>query len=284
MKTALLMGLLMAVFLVAGRALGGQDGMIGAFVLAVLLNLGSWWFSDRIVLAMYGGQEVSAAQAPQLHAVIGDLARRADLPMPRVYLLPQAAPNAFATGRDPSHAAVAVTEGLVRMMPHDELRAVIAHELGHVRNRDTLISVVAATMAGALSMLASMARWGMLLGGRRDDRDRNPLVMLLTLILAPFAAMLIQLAISRSREFEADAWSAHLLGDGEPLARALRRLEQGVQFGPGAATPATAHLFIVNPFGDTGGMRSLFRTHPSTEERIRRLLAWTEAPRERRTG
>lgn len=275
MKTALLMGLMMAVFLVAGRALGGQQGMTVAFVVAVLVNIGSWWFSDRIVLAMYGGQEVGPDQAPHLHAVIGDLARRAELPMPRVYLIPQAAPNAFATGRDPAHAAVAVTEGLVRMMPSDELRAVIAHELGHVRNRDTLISVVAATMAGALSMLASAARWGMFLGGRRDDRDGNPVVMLLTLIFAPFAAMLIQLAISRSREYEADAYAARLVGDGEPLARALRRLEQGVQYGPGAATPSTAHLFIVNPFGDSGGLVSLFRTHPTTEERIRRLLAWT---------
>lgn len=271
LKTALLLGLLTGFLLFVGRAVGGPTGMAIALGFAVLTNLGAWWFSDRIVLAMYGAQPVSAAQAPELHAMVAELAARARIPMPKVYILPQPSPNAFATGRDPEHAAVAVTEGLLRIMPPDEVRAVLAHELGHVRNRDTLIAAVAASMAGAVSMLASMAQWGLLLGGgRSDDRDGGPIAMLATAIVAPIAATLIQLAVSRSREFAADAYAADLIGDGEPLARALARLERGVEQVPGAATPSTAHLFIVSPL-TAGGFAALFRTHPRTEERIARL-------------
>lgn len=282
LKTALLLGGLTLFLVWVGRSIGGNAGAAVALVLAVAMNLGSWWFSDRIVLSMYGAQPVTAAQAPELYGIVAELAARAKLPMPRVYILPQPAPNAFATGRDPAHAAVAVTEGLLRMMPPDEVRAVLAHELGHVRNRDTLIAAIAASMAGAISLLADVARWSFFLGGGRgDEEDSNPFASLVALLVAPFAAMLIQLAVSRSREYAADAWAAELIGDGEPLARALRRLESGIAHTPAHATPSTAHLFIVNPF--TGRrMLSLFSTHPATEDRVAALMALDVSRRARR--
>ncbi len=275
-KTTLLLSVLTLFFVYVGRLLGGQTGMVLALGFALVMNLGSWWFSDRIVLAMYRARPITPDQSPELYRIVADLTDRAGIPMPKLYVLPQAAPNAFATGRDPAHAAVAVTDGLLRMMPPDEVRAVIAHELGHVANRDTLISAIAASMAGAISVLADIARWGLLLGGGRGDDDRNPMGELAALIVAPFAAMLIQLAVSRSREFAADAYAAKLIGDGEPLARALRRLESGIAATPVDASTSTAHLFIVNPFSGKR-MLALFRTHPATEDRIAALLAMRPA-------
>lgn len=270
LKTGLLLGLLTSFFLFVGYRLGGQAGMVVALLFAIATNLGSWWFSDRIVLTMYRARPVSPAEAPELTAIVQDLARRAGIPTPRLYLLPQAAPNAFATGRDPEHAAVAVTAGLLQLMPTDEVRAVLAHELGHVARRDTLTAAVAASLAGAVTMLANVAQWGLLLGGGRDREGAG--ANLLLIFLAPLAATIIQLAVSRSREYAADAYAAELIGSGRPLARALSRLESGVAHIPSAAHPETAHLFIVSPLRG-GGVFSLFRTHPDTQERIRRLLA-----------
>ncbi len=276
-KTTLLLSVLTLFFVYVGRLLGGQTGMLLALGFAVVMNLGSWWFSDRIVLAMYRARPITAEDAPDLHRMVRELTDRARIPMPALYILPQEAPNAFATGRDPAHAAVAVTQGLLRMMPPDEVRAVIAHELGHVANRDTLISAIAASMAGAISVLADIARWGLLLGGGRSDEEgESPMASLAALIVAPFAAMLIQLAVSRSREFAADAYAAKLIGDGEPLARALRRLESGIMATPADASTSTAHLFIVNPFAGKR-MLSLFRTHPATEDRIAALMTMRPA-------
>lgn len=271
LKTTLLMGLLTAFLLFIGRSLGGSTGMVVALGFAIATNLGAWWFSDRIVLAMYRAQPLSRAEEPELYDMVAGLAERARLPMPKLYLLPQPAPNAFATGRDPAHAAVAVTQGLLQLMPPDEVRAVIAHELGHVANRDTLISAIAASMAGAISMLANIAQWGMIFGGRSDD-DRNPIADLLAIFLAPIAAMLIQMAVSRSREYAADAYAAQLVGTADPLARALRRLEAGVASIPSDATPATAHMFIVNPLSGRR-LASLFSTHPATDDRVAALRA-----------
>jgi heat shock protein HtpX len=237
----------------------------------VATNAGAWWFSDRILLGMYAAHEVTEADAPELWEMVNDLARRAGLPMPRLYVLPQEAPNAFATGRNAHHAAVAVTQGALRLLPPEELRGVIAHELGHVANGDTLVSTIAATMAGAIGMLASMARWGMMFGGSRDDRrGGNPLAALVALVVAPLAALLVQMAISRSREYAADAYGAKLVGTGRPLAGALLRLDAWSRRIPSAVEPATAHLFIVNPLS-AGAIASLFSTHPPTEERVRRL-------------
>ncbi|MSQ02614.1 MAG: protease HtpX [Myxococcales bacterium] len=275
-KTTVLLALLTALLVVVGRSLGGNVGMILAFGLAIVMNLGSWWFSDRIVLSMYGAKEVTAGQAPKLHAVVAELAERARLPMPKIYVVPGAMPNAFATGRDPDHAAVAVTEGILQIMPIDELRGVLAHELAHVKNRDTLISAVAAVAAGAIAMLANWAQWALIFGGGRGSEDERGSAMgsLATILLAPFVATLIQLAISRSREYAADEYAARLIGDGRPLARALQRLEVGVHAVPNHVEPATAHMFIVSPL--TGrGFLSLFRTHPSTEQRVARLEALT---------
>ncbi|MDP2305825.1 MAG: zinc metalloprotease HtpX [Pseudomonadota bacterium] len=271
LKTTLLLGLLTGVLVVAGRLLGGTEGMVLAFGFAVLMNFGAYWFSDKLLLRMYGAHEIGPEDAPEIWGTVEDLARRAGLPMPKVYLLPQPGPNAFATGRNPKHAAVAVTSGILQILTPEQLRGVLAHELGHIKNGDILISTLAATMAGAISMLANIAQWGLIFGGGRDDeRGGNPIGLLVTMLVAPFAAMLIQLAISRSREYAADAYGAKLVGEGRPLAEALQRLEQGNARVPTQADPSTAHLFIVSPLVGRG-ISSLFRTHPHTEDRVKRL-------------
>jgi heat shock protein HtpX len=274
LRTTVLLAALTALFLVIGGAIGGNQGLFIAFVFALLMNFASYWFSDKIVLSMYGAREVSVNEAPDLYRLVQRLAQRAGIPMPRVYIIPSDAPNAFATGRNPQHGAVAVTEGILRMLDTDELAGVLAHELGHIRNRDTLIMTVAATLAGAITMLAHMAQWGAIFGfGRRDDEDSGGggvLGLLFMAILAPIAATLIQLAISRSREYFADSTGAAVAGSPSGLARALEKLHYASQRLPMDANPATAHLFIVNPL--TGGsLLNLFSTHPPIEERIRRL-------------
>ena len=274
LRTTVLLAALTALFLVIGGAIGGNQGLFVAFVFALLMNFASYWFSDKIVLSMYGAREVSLNEAPDLYRLVQRLAQRAGIPMPRVYIIPSDAPNAFATGRNPQHGAVAVTEGILRTLDTDELAGVLAHELGHIRNRDTLIMTVAATLAGAITMLAHMAQWGAIFGfGRRDEEDSGGggmLSLLFMAILAPIAATLIQLAISRSREYFADSTGAAIAGAPSGLARALEKLHYASQRLPLDANPATAHLFIVNPL--TGGsLMNLFSTHPPIEERIRRL-------------
>ena len=270
LKTLLLLAALTALFLWLGQLIGGRQGMMIALVMAVLMNFISYWFSDKIVLRMYRAQEVSEADAPDFHAIIRGLATKAGIPMPKVYLIPEEAPNAFATGRSPDKAAVAATQGLLRLMSRDEIEGVMAHELGHVKNRDTLIMTVAATLAGALSQLANFALF--FGGGRREDGEGgHPLAGLVGVIVAPIAAMLIQMAISRSREFLADEASAQITGNPMALANALRKLEGWKAEAPMLhGSPATAHLFIVNPF-TAGGLASLFSTHPSTQQRVARL-------------
>ena len=275
LKTAMLLGLLTGLILVVGGALGGRQGMIMALVFAAVMNFVSYWFSDKIVLATYRGREVSPAEAPRFHEIVDRLVIRAGLPKPKLYVLPGESPNAFATGRNPQHAAVAATEGMLSLMSDEELEGVLAHELGHVKNRDILISSVAATIAGAITMLATMARWGALFGGYggNDDRDRggNIVTLLLTAILAPIAAMVVQMAISRSREFAADATGARFAGQPYGLAKALEKLDASSKRLPMEATQATAHMFIVAPFTGRAFM-NLFSTHPPIEERIQRLL------------
>ena len=256
-----------------GGAFGGRQGMIMAFMFATAMNMFSYWFSDKIVLRMYGAKEVSEAEAPMLYSVTRDLAMKMSMPMPKVYIIPSDAPNAFATGRNPRHAAVAATEGILRLLTREELTGVMAHEMGHVRNRDILIGTIAATIAGAISMLANIAQWAMIFGGGRrdDDEGRGGMIgAIAMIILAPIAAALIQMAISRSREYEADATGARICGNPLWLANALRKLDAGSQRVPLNANPATAHMFIVNPLRG-GGMLSLFSTHPPMEERIARL-------------
>jgi len=277
MKTALLLAALTALFMVAGQALGGQGGMLLALFLAVAMNFFAYWFSDKLALKMGGARELSPAEAPDLHRLVAGLAGKAGLPMPRVYIMDSETPNAFATGRNPEHAAVAVTAGLLRILSREELEGVLAHELAHIKNRDILISSIAAVMAGAISSLASMAQWGMLLGaGRgRDDEDSGGLVgALVMMIVAPIAAMLIQMAISRSREYLADQTGAEICGHPASLAGALKRLEEYNQVRPMEVNPATAQMYIVNPLSG-GGMASLFSTHPPMQERIKRLMAMT---------
>ena len=272
-KTVLLLAGLTAFLIFMGKILGGRQGMYFAFILAVAMNFFSYWFSDKIVLRMYGAQEVSPEDAPQLHQIVEELAREAGIPKPRVYIIPDESPNAFATGRNPQHAAVAATEGILRLLTPTELKGVLAHEIGHVMNRDILISTIAATMAGAIMILANIAKWGAILGMGRDDEEGPGIVGILVMsIIAPIAAMLIQLAISRSREYLADETGAHLAHNPESLARALEKLSMGVERAPMDASPATAHMFIVNPL--TGrSLMNLFSTHPPIEERVARLRA-----------
>ena len=273
-KTAVLMAALTALLVGAGGLWMGRNGMFLFFGIAMVMNLSSYWFSDKIVLRMYGAQEVSEQDAPMLYGVTRDLAQKANIPMPRVYIIPSDSLNAFATGRNPKHAAVAATQGILRVLTRDELKGVMAHELSHVGNRDILIGTIAAAIAGAISMVASMAQWGMMFGGfggSRDDEDRGSgLGAILMVIFAPFAAMLIQMAISRSREYQADKSGAELCGHPQSLANALRKLEIGSKQIPMDASPATAHMFIVNPLR-SGGISNLFSTHPPMEERIARL-------------
>jgi len=272
-KTIVLMVGLTVLLVFLGGAFGGRQGMIMAFMFATAMNMFSYWFSDKIVLRMYGAKEVSEAEAPMLYSVTRDLAMKMSMPMPKVYIIPSDAPNAFATGRNPRHAAVAATEGILRLLTREELTGVMAHEMGHVRNRDILIGTIAATIAGAISMLANIAQWAMIFGGGRrdDDEGRGGMIgAIAMIILAPIAAALIQMAISRSREYEADATGARICGNPLWLANALRKLDAGSQRVPLNANPATAHMFIVNPLRG-GGMLSLFSTHPPMEERIARL-------------
>ena len=275
-KTGLLLAVLTAMLVLIGGAIGGQQGMVIAFVIALAMNFLSYWFSDKMVLAVYGAQPIDEAAAPRLYAIVRRLATRAGIPMPRVYLIPSETPNAFATGRNPQHAVVAVTEGIMRILDEEELEGVLAHELSHVKNRDVLISTIAATLAGAITYLAHMAQWAAMFGGRsRDDEEggSNPIAMILLAILAPIAALLVQMAVSRSREFQADATGAQVAGRSWGLAKALEKLQMANQAMPMAdATPATAHLFIVNPLSGQTLMR-LFSTHPPLEERIARLRA-----------
>ena len=268
LKTALLLGALSGLVLVIGELVGGTDGLMMAFFFALIMNFGSYWFSDKIVLRMYRAQAVGPEHP--LYQITARLAQRAGLPMPKVYVIPDPSPNAFATGRNPSHAAVAATEGIMKVLSEPELEGVIAHELAHVKNRDILTSSIAATIAAAIMMFARMA---MFFGGSRDDRDggSNPIVLLATLILAPIAALFIQMAISRSREFAADASGAQIAGTPYGLANALQKIEAVSKRVPLDANPATAHMFIMKPFTG-GGLMSLFSSHPPTEARVRALL------------
>jgi heat shock protein HtpX len=271
LKTALLLGAMSALLLFLGEALGGAQGLVVGFLFAVVTNFVSYWFSDKIVLAMYSAKEVGPDH--RLYRVVERLAQRANLPMPKVYVIPQPSPNAFATGRNPQHAAVAATEGILQVLNDEELDGVIAHELAHVKHRDILISSVAATLAATIMMVARMAMW--FGGGRRDDRDGNPIAAIAMLILAPVAAMLIQAAISRSREFAADEGGAAIAGSPTGLVSALRKIEGASRRVPLDANPATAHMFIIKPFS-VGGMLSLFSTHPPTEQRIQALLGMSQ--------
>jgi heat shock protein HtpX len=273
-KTAMLMAAIMALFGIVGGMIGGKSGMLLALMFGGAMNVFSYWFSDRLVLKMYNAQEVDETSAPQLFAIVRELAQRAHLPMPRVYLIQEDQPNAFATGRNPEHAAVAATTGILQILSARELRGVMAHELAHVAHRDILISTISATMAGAISALANFA---MLFGGRSEDgRPANPLAGILVAVLAPLAASLIQMAISRAREYEADRGGAEISGDPQALADALEKMQRYAEgrilMGPAEAHPETAQMMIVNPLSG-GGIRSLFSTHPPTAERIARLRA-----------
>ncbi|MBI4524102.1 MAG: zinc metalloprotease HtpX [Deltaproteobacteria bacterium] len=272
LKTTFLLALLTVLMVTAGAALGGRGGMIIAFLFALLMNGASYWFSDKIVLRMYRAKEIAPEEAPKIYRIVQDLTMRAQMPMPKLYLIPQATPNAFATGRNEHHAAVAVTHGILQVLDERELRGVLGHELSHIKNRDILIGTIAAVMAGAISMLANMAYWGMLFGGRGSSHREgsHPVVALIMIMIAPLAALVIQMAVSRSREYGADATGAAISGDPLSLADALRKLQRGVERIPMEASPATAHMFIVNPLTG-GGLMSLFSTHPPMEERIRRL-------------
>ena len=276
LRTTILLTLLTVLIVWLGGALGGSQGMMFALILAAAMNLGSYWFSDKIVLAMYRAQPIEEHQAPQLYRIVRELVREAGLPMPRIYMIPDDTPNAFATGRNPENAVVAITEGLWRLLTPDEIRGVLAHELGHVKNRDILVSSIAATLAGAVMILANMVRWGAFFGGFRggdDNRGGGVLELLVTAILAPIAATLIQLAISRSREYLADETGARLSHSPESLARALEKLAMASERIPMQdARPSTAHLFIVNPLSGQS-LANLFSTHPPIQDRVRRLRA-----------
>ena len=279
MKTAILMAAITALFMALGSLLGGQQGMTLALVVALAMNFISYWYSDTMVLKMYNAQEVDEASAPQFYRMVRELAQRAALPMPRVYLINEDAPNAFATGRNPEHAAVAATTGILQVLSERELRGVMAHELAHVKHRDILISTVSATMAGAISMLANFA---MFFGGRNNEsRPANPIVGVLVMLLAPLDASLIQMAISRAREFEADRGGAEISGEPQALASALQKIQryaQGIPMQAAERHPETAQMMIMNPLS-AGGLRGLFSTHPATEERVERLLALAQSMR-----
>jgi heat shock protein HtpX len=273
LRTTLLLAALTALVVWIGQLLGGPQGAVMAFVVAGVMNFGSYWFSDRIVIKMYGGQEIHEQDDPELYGIVKGLAQQNQMPMPRLYLIPSESPNAFATGRNPEHAAVAVTAGIRRLLSRRELEGVLAHELAHVTNRDILISSIAATLAGAIMMLARMAQYAMIFGGgRRDDREEGggALGLLVTMIVAPLAAMLIQMAISRSREFQADDTGARLVRDPEALASALRKIAGGAAQVPLDASPQTAHMFIINPLR-ASIFQNLFSTHPPLEQRLERL-------------
>ncbi len=271
LKTTALMVTLTLMLVAFGGILGGRSGMTFALIMAFAMNFITYWFSDKIVLRMYGAKEVSESEAPELYGIVRRLAHRAELPMPRVCIMNEDQPNAFATGRNPSHGTVAVTTGIMRILSREELEGVLAHELAHVKHRDILVSTVAATIAGAISYLAQMAQWTMIFGGRRDDDEGgSPIAAIVMMIVGPIAAMLVQMAISRSREYGADEGGARISGNPRYLANALRKLQMASQRIPMDANPATAHLFIVNPLSG-GGIIKLFSTHPPIEERIARL-------------
>lgn len=272
-KTTLLLGLMSGLILVFGQALGGRQGLIIALVFAAVMNFGTYWFSDKIVLARYRAEPATPEDHPTLHAITERLVQRAGLPKPALYVLPSATPNAFATGRNPDHAAVAVTQGLLELLDEEELEGVVAHELAHVENRDTLISAVAATLASAIMVLASLARWTAIFGGfgGRDRGGGNVLGLLAMTIVAPIAALLVRTAISRTREFKADSTGAAMANNPAGLAAALRKLEAGNRRSPDPTSSATAHMFIVNPLAG-GGISRFFSTHPPTGERVERLL------------
>ena len=278
LKTAVLMAAITALFMAIGGVIGGRQGMTIALIVALGMNFFSYWFSDKLVLRMYNAQEVDESSSPQFYRMVRELANNAGLPMPRVYLINEDAPNAFATGRNPQNAAVAATTGILRVLSERELRGVMAHELAHVRHRDILISTISATMAGAISMLANFA---MFFGGRDSEgRSTNPIVGILVMLLAPLAASLIQMAISRAREFEADRGGAEISGDPQALASALQKIHnyaQGIPLETAERHPETAQMMIMNPLSG-GGLRGLFSTHPSTEERVERLLAMAAQP------
>lgn len=272
-RTGVLLAALTAIIVLFGRMLGGQSGMVFAFFLAMVMNVGSYWYSDKIVLSMYKAKDLASSDAPMLHAIVEELARNAGLPKPRVVLIPEDAPNAFATGRDPRHAVVAVTRGLLQTLSPEEIKGVLAHEMGHVKNRDILIQSVAATLGGAIMIIANIVKWSTLFGfgGHDDDEGGSPLFAFVMALVAPVAATLIQMAISRSREYLADETGARLAGNPNYLANALEKLEAYSRRMPmHQGSPAMAHMFIVNPFSGTS-MANLFSTHPPTAERVRRL-------------
>lgn len=271
-KTLFLLVTLTLVLVWAGGALGGKQGMTIALIFALGMNFISYWFSDKIVLKMYGAKPVTEAEAPELYSIVRTLVQKAGMPMPKVYIINQDQPNAFATGRNPKHAAVAVTTGIMRILTREELQGVIGHELSHIKNRDILIGTIAATIAGAISYLAQMAQWAMIFGGHRgnDDDGGNPIAAFVMMIVGPIAALIIQMAISRSREYAADLGGAEIAGNPRHLSGALRKLHMASQKIPMHANPATSHMFIVNPFSG-GGLLKLFSTHPPIEERIARL-------------
>lgn len=275
LKTGILMGLLFALFMGVGAMFGGKNGLVLAFFLALATNFFAYWFSDKIALMMGGAQEVSEAEAPQLYRTVRRLAMNAGLPMPRVYIIPSPQPNAFATGRDPNHSAVAVTEGLLQMLSQDELEGVIAHELAHIKHRDILISSIAATIAGAIGFIAQMLQWGAIFGTARDEEGEhvNPLAAIFVAMFIGVAATLIQLAISRAREYEADRGGAEICGRPLSLANALRKIEYAAERMPMHVNPAASHMYIINPLGGDllRGMMNLMRTHPDTADRIQRL-------------
>lgn len=279
-KTTVLLAVLTAILIFAGDAFGGRSGALTALIFAGIMNLGTYWFSDKIVLMMYGAKQVTEADAPELHAMVRDLTMRANLPMPKVYIMNNDTPNAFATGRNPQHAAVAVTTGIMRILSKDELNGVLGHELAHIQNRDILISTIAATIAGAIGYLAHMAQWAAMFGSsRNDERGGNPLALIVMMIVAPIAAMIIQMAISRSREYGADEGGSKIAGNPLSLANALRKLEYANKRIPmTSASESTAHMFIVNPLSG-GSLLRLFSTHPPIEERIKRLEAMAGGPR-----